>query len=197
MLSRLSLARSRSGWVRMPPLATASVAPSGMQHDLVRADAERGELADLAIAVGRVAHAEHAAAGLVVVLGGEEIAAIGRESAVAIEMPARGGVDPAQRDPGDRIECDRKRAGPPCEHQALVRARPEGDAVAALRQGQIEAHAPARVDAGHVMGRLGIDPAAHEQRALRAARAAGTQRQPGDQRAAAQQQLPSIERAAL
>lgn len=163
----------------------------------MRADAERGELADLAIAVGRIAHAEHAAAGLVLILGGEQIAAIGREGAVAIEMPARGGVDPPQRDPGNRIERDRKSTGPSREHQALVRARPEGDAVAALRQGQIEANAAAPVDAGHMMVGLGVDPAAHEQRALGAARAAGTQRQPGDQRAAGEQQLPSIERAGL
>ena len=138
MLSRLSLARSRSGWVRMPPLATARVAPSGISTSSCGPTPYEGELADLPIAVGRVAHAEHAAAGLVVVLRGEQVAAVRRERAVAVKMPALGGVDPAQRDPGDRVERDREGAGPPGEHHALVRARAEGGAMAALRQRQIE-----------------------------------------------------------
>jgi len=65
----------------------------------VRTDAIGGELADLPVAVLGVANADHAAPGLEVVLAGEQMAAVRRESAVAVEVTPRGGVDGAERLP--------------------------------------------------------------------------------------------------
>ena len=59
----------------------------GEQRHVVRLHAARRELADLAIAVGRVAHADDALRVRVVVLGGVEQLAVGGEDAMAEEMP--------------------------------------------------------------------------------------------------------------
>ena len=59
----------------------------GEQRNVVRLHAMRLELADLPVAVGRVADADHALRVRIVVLGGVEQLAVGGEDAMAEEMP--------------------------------------------------------------------------------------------------------------
>ena len=105
------------------------------QQHLVRVHAVGRELADAAEAVGRVVDADHAGGVVEVVLGRVEQRAVGREHAVAEEMPARRAGD------GERLaaapvwsKTTAKVPGPAREHDGAAGDRIEGDVVAAIGQ---------------------------------------------------------------
>ncbi len=105
----------------------------GKQRDVVRLHAVRGELADLLVAVGRVAHADHARGALIVVLRGVEQPAVGREHAVAEEVTIGLGGEPDRR-PRIERDGDAEAAGTARESDPFAAVGLERDVVAALRQ---------------------------------------------------------------
>ena len=88
MVGDLSLARPKSGWVSMPPLAIASVRPSASSSSSCGPMPCVGNSPMRAKAVARVVDADHAGGVVEIVLGGVEQRAVRREDAVAEEMPA-------------------------------------------------------------------------------------------------------------
>jgi hypothetical protein len=120
----------------------------GHQRDLVRTDAVGGELADLAVAVVGVANADHAAAGREIVLAGQQMAAVGRERAVAVEVAPPGGVDAAQSLPLLEVDHHREGTRTAGEDHALRRVRAKRGAVAAAGQRDIEGQAAIGAKAG-------------------------------------------------
>ena len=103
------------------------------QRDVVRLHAVRGKLADLPVAVRRVAHADHTRGALIVVLRGVEQPAIGREHAVAEEVTVGLGGEPDRR-PCIERDRDAEAARPPRESDPFAAVGLERDVVAALRQ---------------------------------------------------------------
>ena len=109
----------------------------GEQDHLVRADAERLQLADALVALRGVIDAEEAVARLVVVLGRVEQAPVGREHAVAVEVAVRRRREQHRLAPAPHIEGERERAGAAREHHRLAACGVERDVVAAVPQRQL------------------------------------------------------------
>ena len=105
----------------------------GKQRDVVRLHAVRRKLADLPVAGGRVAHADHARGALIIVLGGVEQLAVGREHAMAEEMAVGLGGEPDRR---PRIERhgDAEAARAAGESDPFAAVGLKRDVMAALRQ---------------------------------------------------------------
>ena len=76
------------------------------------------------------------------------MAAIGREHAVAEEMPVRAGFQLHHGRAVDGVEHDGEAAGPAGEDDGLVAGRPQGHGVAAVGQRQLEQHLADRIQPG-------------------------------------------------
>src|SRR5581483_12010356 len=102
----------------------------GEELNIVRLHAVRGELADLPVAVGRIAHTDDAAPARVVVLGRVKQPAVSGEGAVAEEMAVWLRGEPDGR---TGVERDRhaEASWPSCEGHPFAAVRLERDIVAA------------------------------------------------------------------
>src|SRR5262245_54733529 len=96
----------------------------------MRLHAVGGEFSDLPVATGRIAHPDHAGGALVVVLGGVEQPAVGREDAVAEEVTPRLRREPDRRAAVKR-HSDAEPAGPAGERDPLGAVGTKRDVVAA------------------------------------------------------------------
>ncbi len=134
------------------------------QHELVRTDALGGELADLPVAVLGVADADHAAPGLEVVLAGEQVPAVRREDAVAVEVAARAGVDAAKGFPAVEVDHHREGARAAGEDDAMRGRRAKRRAMAAAGQRDVEHDAAVGGEPGREVALGIVGPAANVER---------------------------------
>ena len=115
-------------------------APVAEQQHFVRVHAVRGEFADAAETVGRVVDADHAGGVLEIVLGRVEQRAVGREHAVAEEMPARRAGDRHRLGRAGMVEHHGEGPRTPREHHRTAGDRIVGHVVTAVGQRRGEQH---------------------------------------------------------
>ena len=113
----------------------------GVRHEpeVMGADPVARDLADPGVARPGVVDADDATGGGVVVLGREELAAVGGKDSVTIEVTPGRGLDPPQNGSVRRIQDRGEGAGPPREDDAVRLGRVKGDTVAPVRQRLLEA----------------------------------------------------------
>ncbi len=103
------------------------------ERDVVRLHAMGGELTDLPVAIGRVAHADDACRALIVVLGGIEQPAGGGEDPMAEEMAVGLRGEPHRRARSDR-DRNAEAAGAPGKGDPFAAVGAERHVVAAARK---------------------------------------------------------------
>ena len=121
--------------MRLDPAIGDDQRPSIVRHrHVVGADAVAVELADAAIAIGRLIEADHPAVGLEIVLARIEQPAVRREAAMAEEVPVRAGVDDGRFRSASGVEEQGERSRAPREGRRMTCRRAMGHPVAARRQ---------------------------------------------------------------
>lgn len=99
----------------------------------MRPDTVPGELADLFVAVACVAHADHALAALVIILGGVKQTAVGRKHTMTEEVAVGLGREPNRLANADG-HGNPETSWPAGEGHPFAAARTQGDVVTAARQ---------------------------------------------------------------